>query len=100
MTHIVVWRFRDDLPEAERQTIVETLKTFPSKWNQMRRFRIGPNRSKRDSHFTHAFVIEFDSEAEMVAYLDSGPHNQFVAEIWKPAIAERAIVSFEHEPPV
>jgi sugar-phosphatase len=96
--HVVAFTFHDDLPDVERQRLLEELDQFPSQYHSMRRWALGPNISKRDSTFTHAFSIEFDSEEELVSYLSSESHERFVRERFRPAVAARAIVSFEAPP--
>jgi len=93
--HFVAFSFADDVPEIERQAILDELDRFPSHYPAMRRWASGPNISKRDPTFTHAFSIEFDQEADLVAYLDSPRHEEFVRERFRPSIARRVIVSFE-----
>jgi sugar-phosphatase len=93
--HVVAFRFHERLPDVERQRVLEELDQFPSRYPSMRRWALGPNISKRDSTFTHAFSIEFDSEEELVSYLSSETHERFVRERFRPAVAARAIVSFE-----
>jgi sugar-phosphatase len=93
--HIVAFRFRDDLPEGERQRLLEELDQFPSRYHTMHRWALGANISRRDSTFTHAFSIEFDTEEELVSYLSSESHERFVRDRFRPSVAARAIVSFE-----
>jgi mannitol-1-/sugar-/sorbitol-6-/2-deoxyglucose-6-phosphatase len=95
---MVAFRFHDDLPDVERHRVLEELDQFPSRYHSMRRWALGPNISKRDSTFTHAFSIEFDNEEELVSYLSSETHERFVRERFRPAVAARAIVSFEAPP--
>jgi sugar-phosphatase len=96
--HVVAFRFHDDVSDADRQRVLEELDQFPSRYHSMRRWALGPNISKRDSTFTHAFSIEFDSEEELVSYLSSETHEQFVRDRFRPAVAARAIVSFAAPP--
>jgi sugar-phosphatase len=93
--HMVAFRFHDELPDVERQRVLEELDQFPSRYPSMHRWALGSNISKRDNTFTHAFSIEFDSEEELVSYLSSETHERFVRERFRPAVAARAIVSFE-----
>ena len=40
-------------------------------------------------------ILEFDSEAELKAYLNSREHEEHVTQRFRPLIASRAIVSYE-----
>lgn len=93
--HVVAFRFREDVSEEDRLSLVDELNRFPSLFPAMRRWGLGTNRSRRDATFSHAFTVEFDSEADLISYLDSDVHERFVRERFRPLIEARAIVSFE-----
>lgn len=95
--HIVAFRFRPDVPDETVKAILEELTTFPQRFPAMKRWTLGPNISKRDTTFTHAFVVEFDTEKELTDYLDSDEHETFIIERWRPNIEQRAIISFRSE---
>lgn len=92
--HVVAFRFRPELPEPERAALLAELEALPGRFPAMRRFALGPNISRRDDTFSHAFSVEFDTEVELVAYLDSEEHERFVRERFRPLVEARAIVSF------
>jgi catechol 2,3-dioxygenase-like lactoylglutathione lyase family enzyme len=96
--HTVAFRFRPEVPETQVAELLAELDRFPSYFPAMRRWSSGVNRSTRDDRFTHAFSVEFDTEPELAAYLASDRHETFVQEVWRPVIAERAIVSYEYTP--
>ena len=93
--HVVAFRFRDEVDAGARQAMVDELNSFPSQFPAMQRWALGENISQRDDTFTHAFIVEFDTEDELLAYLNSERHERFVQERFRPQIAGRAIVSFE-----
>jgi 2,3-dihydroxy-p-cumate/2,3-dihydroxybenzoate 3,4-dioxygenase len=93
--HLVAFRFAPDLPAAARQAVLDELATFPERYPAMRRFYVGENISQRDRTYTHALVVEFDTEAELLEYLNSDTHEAFVAERFRPAIDGRVIVTVE-----
>jgi 2,3-dihydroxy-p-cumate/2,3-dihydroxybenzoate 3,4-dioxygenase len=93
--HVLVFRFRDDVDEAERDRLLGELRTFPSHFPAMRNFHLGRNESTRDDRFTHGLTVQFDKAELLHAYLSSERHEAFVRERFKPNIAERAIVSFD-----
>lgn len=93
--HVVAFSFKESTGEADREAIISELAELPNHFPAMRRFAIGPNISKRDDTFSHAFSVEFDTEAELVAYLNSERHEGFITERFRPSIERRIIVSFE-----
>ena len=93
--HIVAFRFKPEVPQLEVETVLRELSEFPKQWPAMRGWTLGRNISARDSTFAYAFVVEFESEKELKAYLNSEAHEAYVRERWRPVIEQRAIVSYE-----
>lgn len=96
--HTVAFRFTPEATPAQVAALLAELDTFPQAYPAMRRWSSGVNRSARDDRFTHAFSVEFDTEAELDAYLSGHRHETFVAERFRPLVAERAIVSYDYTP--
>lgn len=92
--HVVAFAFRPEVPEPERAELLAELEALPARFPAMRRFALGTNISRRDDTFSHAFSVEFETEGELVAYLDSEEHERFVRERFRPLVEKRAIVSF------
>ena len=93
--HVVAFRFRPDAPSDRVDALLAELETFPGHFPSMQRWSLGTNRSNRDDTFTHAFSVEFATEADLLGYLHSDRHERFVAERWRPIVDKRAIVSWE-----
>lgn len=92
--HILLFRFTDDSTDEQRQSILDELATFPVQFPTMRSWTMGENRSSRDDRFSHGFVVEFETEEQLVEYLATEAHERFVRERFKPIIQERAIFSY------
>lgn len=93
--HLVAWNFDDGVDAATRAAICAELDELPTHFPAMRDWTRGDNISRRDRTYAHCFVVDFASEDELVAYLDSERHERFVAERWRPHVSDRAIISFE-----
>jgi 2,3-dihydroxy-p-cumate/2,3-dihydroxybenzoate 3,4-dioxygenase len=93
--HTLSFRFKDDVLPADRADVLAELATFPHVYPQMRTWMLRDNISTRDRSLPHTMVIEFDSEADLRAYLESDSHERFVRERWRPVIAQQAIVAYE-----
>ena len=93
--HIVTWNFDDGVDADARAALCAELDALPGHFPAMRDWTRGDNISRRDDTYAHAFVVDFDTEEELVAYLDSELHERFVAERWRPNVSDRAIVTFE-----
>ncbi|NKZ03236.1 Dabb family protein [Actinomadura latina] len=95
INHTVVFRFRPDAPAEAVEAVLAELRAFPGRYPQMRDFALGPNVSTRDSTFTHAFSVRFETAADLHAYLQSDSHERFVRERWRPVVEQHHIVSYE-----
>jgi catechol 2,3-dioxygenase-like lactoylglutathione lyase family enzyme len=96
--HTLSFRFGDDVDPATRERVLAALREFPARYPAMRGFSLGENISTRDRTFTHTMAVDFDSEAELLAYLGSDSHESFVREQWRPVIGAQAITSYEYAP--
>ncbi|MEJ8570740.1 Dabb family protein [Microbaculum marinum] len=93
--HFVAFRFKPEVPPDEQARVLDELNEFPSRFPAMKNWSLGRNISRRDDTFSHAFVVEFDREDELLSYLNSEEHEQFVATHFRPFVATRGIVSLE-----
>jgi len=96
--HILLFRFTDESTDEQRQSLLDELATFPARFPAMRSWTMGENRSSRDDRFSHGFVVEFETEEQLVEYLATEAHERFVRERFKPIIQERAIFSYVFSP--
>lgn len=93
--HMVLFRFKVDVDLGNRRTVLDSLAQLPSLFPFMKRFGLGENISQRDRTFTHVMTIEFDSQEMLEGYLASAVHERFVSDIFKPAIEDRVIASYD-----
>lgn len=93
--HTVFFSFKPDVPAETRNALLREYTTFPAQFPAMRNFTLGANISQRDTTYQYAFSVEFDTEDELKAYLNSREHEEHVVERFRPVISGRAIVSYE-----
>lgn len=93
--HVVTFRFKDDVDDATRQSILDEIAAFPSHYPQMHNFSLGENISSREQRMTHTFMIEFPDQGSLMEYLGSDRHERFVRERWRPVIEAQAIAALE-----
>ncbi|EKF18555.1 MULTISPECIES: Dabb family protein [Nitratireductor] len=96
--HIVMFRFRREVTADQKRALLMEYPDFPDLHPQMKAFDIGRNRSRRDSWFDYAFVIELKSWDDLDRYLEGAEHEDHVVSRFRPLIEDRAIVSFEYTP--
>ncbi len=97
--HMVLFAFRDDVTAEDRQSILDELDTLPSQYPAMRNWTCGENISNRSTtlKMTHAFVVEFDGQDDLLDYVTSQGHENFVTHRWRPVIEHQVIVSYEYD---
>ena len=82
ISHVVFFRPRPTLTEAEREALIAALQHAVSGIPAIRRATIGTrillNRpgyeTQMAEHFEYSAILEFDSEADLRAYLDHPAH--------------------------
>ena len=88
--HVVLFKFRQDAPEDRIRYLLAEYDEFPRLHPGLHNFSIGRKISERDQTFEWGFSADFETEAELKAYLNSDPHEQHVVERFRPLIERRA----------
>src|SRR6478752_7313357 len=80
LRHVVMYKFKDSVPPAQVQEVIDTFAGLPKKIDTIVGFEAGTNVSKegKSEGFTHAFVVTFKSEADLAAYLVHPAHDEYV----------------------
>jgi hypothetical protein len=80
LRHVVMYKFKDDLPAAKVQEVIDAFAGLPKKVNTIIGFEHGTNVSQegKSEGFTHAFVVTFKNEADLAAYLVHPAHDEYV----------------------
>lgn len=94
--HTLSFRFKDDVEDAARQDVLARLRRFPASYPTMQNWSVGENISTRDATFTHTMAMDFADRIELHDYLGSDTHESFVRDVWRPAIAQQTITSYEY----
>ncbi len=82
ISHLVLFRPRATLTTADRAALIESLKSAVSGIPAIRRTTIGKRilldrpgyETQMAEHYEYSAVLEFDSEADLRAYLDHPAH--------------------------
>lgn len=80
LRHIVLYKFKDGLPAADLQEVIDTFAALPSKIDTIVGFEHGTNVSPegKSEGLTHAFVVSFRDEAGRDVYLKHPAHLAYV----------------------
>ena len=96
LTHIVVWKYREDADEETRRRHVEMLRRLPSVVPGIESFRVGPDVLRLARSYDTGLVAFFRDRAALDAY-DAHPEHRAVAEFGRGVSAHVASVDFEDD---
>lgn len=80
LRHIVMYKFKDNLPPADLKEVIDTFAALPKKINTIIGFEHGTNVSRegKSDGLTHCFVVTFRDEKGLATYLDHPAHQHYV----------------------
>jgi hypothetical protein len=80
LRHVVMYKFKDGLPPAKIQEVVDAFSGLPKKIDAIIDFERGTNVSPegKSEGFTHVFVVTFKNEAGRDSYLNHPAHDEYV----------------------
>lgn len=102
ISHVVFFRPKATLTEAERDTLIAALQHAVSGIPTIRRATIGKrillNRpgyeTEMAEHYEYSAILEFDSEADLRAYLDHPAHVELGKRLFTAA---EAVLAYDFE---
>ncbi|MCU0879943.1 MAG: Dabb family protein [Pirellulaceae bacterium] len=80
LRHVVMYKFKDGLPAAQLQQVIDAFSGLPGKIDAIIGFEKGTNVSPegKSEGLTHVFVVTFKDEAGRDAYLKHPAHDAYV----------------------
>ena len=80
LRHIVMYKFKDGLPAAQLQEVIDAFAGLPKKIDTIVGYEAGTNVSPegKSEGFTHVFVVTFKTAADRDAYLVHPAHQAYV----------------------
>lgn len=80
LRHMVMYKFKDNLPPADLKEVVDTFAGLPKKIDTIIGFEHGTNVSRegKSDGLTHCFVVTFRDEKGLATYLDHPAHQHYV----------------------
>jgi hypothetical protein len=83
IAHVVLFQPRANLPATEREALAASFEHALTSIPQVRRARVGARRTlgrlydqQNICDFSFVAIMEFDSEADLLTYLDHPAHNE------------------------
>ncbi len=93
--HVVMFRFREDANEAQRQAVHDAIAAMPKATGVTKAYAIGGDLGLAEGNFDFAVVGDFADQAAYETYRDHPEHRRIVAEVIRPAITDRAAMQYE-----
>lgn len=93
--HVALFRWNDEATTIHRQAIADGLGQLPSHIPELRGYSFGSDEALVDGNWDFAVVADFDDVDGWRRYTDHPEHQRVLAELIRPALAERAAVQYE-----
>jgi Zn-finger domain-containing protein len=92
--HIMLWNYRDEVPQEERARIERALLALPERVPSLRQVECGPVVGGRNQTFSHCFVMLFDDMNALDEYATHPAHMEF-ATPFRQACAVQVVADVE-----
>ena len=96
LTHIVVWKYRADVPAEERAAHIARLRALVGVIPEINSFSVGPDVLHLSRSYDTGLVATFRDRAGLAAYTDHPQHVE-VASLGRSLSVHVASVDFEDE---
>jgi hypothetical protein len=94
--HVVLLTWNDTATAAERQGVVDGLKTLPAAIPEIRSYQIGVDAGLAAAGNSDLVVVaDFDDRDGYVVYRDHPVHQDVIARTIRPILASRAAVQHD-----
>jgi hypothetical protein len=93
--HTVVFRWKAEATEEERQQVANEVAKLPSMVPSIRAFASGQDAGLAEGNFNFAVTADFDDEAGFFAYRDDPGHREIIRSYIQPLAEQRSAVQFE-----
>ncbi|MHB8631040.1 MAG: Dabb family protein [Candidatus Limnocylindria bacterium] len=93
--HVVLWTFKDAVPQAEREAILAAIRALESTVPSLRSLEVGLNVSPaRAQGYTHLLVETFDDRDGLTAYASHPDHLPVLARL-RDAVSQLVAMDLE-----
>ncbi len=94
--HVVLLTWNDNATAAERQAVVDGLKTLPAAIPEIRSYVVGVDAGLVPAGNSDLVVVaDFDDQAGYTVYRDHPVHQDVIARTIRPILASRAAVQHD-----
>jgi len=100
LRHIVLFKFKEEAPEAEVKKISDAFKALPEVIPVIKAFEWGLNDSPENFHqgFTHCYMVSFESEEDRDTVYTPHPSHQAIVASLQPHLEKVFVVDYWTKP--
>ncbi len=95
--HVAMFRFNDEVDEAEVLSIGAALSTLPGEIEQIKDYRHGPDLAINDGNFDYVVVADFETVEDYITYRDHPTHQDLIKQHIAGRVADRAAVQYQFD---
>jgi hypothetical protein len=99
LRHIVMFRFKADTPEQDRQAAAEKLSGLRRTIPEIRRLTVARDRGGSANNLDLVLEADFDTEADFMQYVQNDTHQRVWKDAVEPITDELASLQYEIEVP-
>jgi hypothetical protein len=92
--HVVLFQWREDATEEQKQTLEDRLNELPGLIPELRAYAIGGDVGINPGTFDFAVVADFADRDAYLVYRDHPAHRKVIDECVTPIVAERRAVQY------
>lgn len=96
--HIVLFRFKDEITDSTKATIVKELLSLKDKVPSIQSITAGKNFTDRSKGFEYGLVVRFENRLGLDDYQVHPEHQRVIHEFIRPALADILAVDYEVSP--
>lgn len=94
--HIVLFKFKDQLSDQEKQAFIDGLERLKTDIPVIAELSHGPNFSDRGQGFDYVLNVLLKDRDALIEYRDHPVHQNILAEVLRPASADTLAVDYEY----
>jgi len=92
--HTVLFKWTPEATEEQKDQAEAEVAKLPTMVHSIREFVSGPDVGINEGNYDFAVTVDFDNEADFVAYRDDPGHREMIRRYITPILAQRAAVQF------
>lgn len=95
LRHVVLFRWKPGVTGDQVASVARGLARLPGEIPEIVDYDFGPDHGLADGNWDFAVVGDFDDVAGYETYRDHPAHQELIAEVIRPVLADRAAVQHE-----